>query len=276
MPLFLLCLLECASLHWGLEGSVPFAGAVAPLRQVLAPWHIVNGYGLFRRMTGVGSPPRGSQKWGDQPPSVVAVPAVVLEGSDDGEQWVEIPFRYALGSTTRQPRRTAPHQPRLEWQMWFAALGSYEQNPFFVHLLYKVLEGSEEYTPMVDHASMESIVKRQGWLVGQEARGAALQRVNECTLASRRGPFFGSWCHTVVLARRLRSFTRRSGWTIRSNMLRSVWSGASDLFFVDVHLMLILGPLALPQSQLCGCEIAVLPPVHAEPTSTWTPSVFRH
>eukprot|EP00966_Prymnesium_polylepis_P215392 4988264-Prymnesium_polylepis.1 len=79
--------------------------------------------------------------WGGLPPSVVAVPAVVVEASADGHEWVEVPFRYAPYVETRAPRRTAPHQPRLDWQMWFAALGSYDQNPWFLHLLHKLLLG---------------------------------------------------------------------------------------------------------------------------------------
>ena len=38
----------------------------------------------------------------------------------------------------------APHQPRLDWQMWFAALGSYQNNPWFVHLAYKLLLGEKD------------------------------------------------------------------------------------------------------------------------------------
>ena len=38
----------------------------------------------------------------------------------------------------------APHQPRLDWQMWFAALGTYQQNPWYIHLIYKLLKGEKE------------------------------------------------------------------------------------------------------------------------------------
>jgi len=34
---------------------------------------------------------------------------------------------------------TAPHQPRLDWQMWFAALGSYQHNPWFLNLVYRLM-----------------------------------------------------------------------------------------------------------------------------------------
>ena len=66
-----------------------------------------NSYGLFRRMTGVD-----------------ARPEVILEGSRDGKEWAEYSFKYKPGDVWRQPPIVAPHQPRLDWQMWFAALGT--------------------------------------------------------------------------------------------------------------------------------------------------------
>ncbi|KAL3908307.1 MAG: hypothetical protein SGPRY_009850, partial [Prymnesium sp.] len=66
----------------------------------------------------------------------------VREGECDRGEWVEIPLRYAPAQEWRPPRRTAPHQPRLDWQMWFAALGSYKQNPWLLHLMYKILQGN--------------------------------------------------------------------------------------------------------------------------------------
>jgi hypothetical protein len=42
----------------------------------------------------------------------------------------------------RAPRWVAPYQPRLDWQMWFAALGTYRDNPWFVNFVYRLLEGS--------------------------------------------------------------------------------------------------------------------------------------
>ena len=43
---------------------------------------------------------------------------------------------------TRRPAFVAPYQPRLDWQMWFAALGTCESNAWFVRFLDKLLEGS--------------------------------------------------------------------------------------------------------------------------------------
>jgi len=39
---------------------------------------------------------------------------------------------------------TAPHQPRLDWQMWFAALASYQNNPWFLNLVYRLLTNERD------------------------------------------------------------------------------------------------------------------------------------
>ncbi|EHH65963.1 hypothetical protein EGM_02842, partial [Macaca fascicularis] len=72
---------------------------------------LANSYGLFRRMTGLGGRPE-----------------VVLEGSYDGHHW-EIEFMYKPGNLSRPPPVVVPHQPRLDWQMWFAALGPHTSPP---------------------------------------------------------------------------------------------------------------------------------------------------
>ena len=46
------------------------------------------------------------------------------------------------GDPRRAPPWVAPYMPRLDWQMWFAALGTAEQNPWFLRFLERFLEGS--------------------------------------------------------------------------------------------------------------------------------------
>lgn len=87
------------------------------------PLRAVNGYGLFAVMT-------------------VQRPEISLEGSEDGRTWREYPFRYKVGPVERAPRQVAPHQPRLDWQMWFAALGS--PPGWLLALVVRLLEGSPE------------------------------------------------------------------------------------------------------------------------------------
>jgi hypothetical protein len=115
--------------------SVPFAAALGlreavpqPLVSVyrlLSPLRSANGYGLFAVMT-------------------TSRPEIVLEGSRDGIVWKPYEFRWKPGEVLSRPRFVAPHQPRLDWQMWFAALGTYRENPWLVRVLGRLLEGSPE------------------------------------------------------------------------------------------------------------------------------------
>ncbi len=99
--------------------------AGAKLFQISRPLACVNTYGLFRNMT-------------------IERPEIVIEGSDDGVTWLAYEFRWKPGDPMRGPAQVAPHQPRLDWQMWFAALGSYRSSPWFVSLMKRLLEGREE------------------------------------------------------------------------------------------------------------------------------------
>jgi hypothetical protein len=105
----------------------------APLRlleRAASPLRLVNGYGLFAVMT-------------------TTRPEIVVEGSDDGDTWKEYEFRWKPGDLSRAPAFVEPHQPRLDWQMWFAALGSYDDNPWFVAFLLRLLQGSPEVTALL-------------------------------------------------------------------------------------------------------------------------------
>jgi lipase maturation factor 1 len=95
-----------------------------PLRW-LAPFHLVSSYGLFAVMT-------------------TERPEIIVEGSNDGVTWLAYEFKWKPGDPKRPPRFVAPHQPRLDWQMWFAALGSYQNNHWFIRFLGRLLEGSPE------------------------------------------------------------------------------------------------------------------------------------
>jgi predicted DCC family thiol-disulfide oxidoreductase YuxK len=99
--------------------------ALANLYEKLGAFRIVNGYGLFRVMTKDRS-------------------EIILEGSSDGIDWLPYEFKWKPGDVKRAPGWCAPHQPRLDWQMWFAALGTPRENPWFVALIYRLLQGSHE------------------------------------------------------------------------------------------------------------------------------------
>lgn len=99
----------------------PLAAPVAWLE----PLRSANGYGLFRVMT-------------------TERVEIVIEGSADGVTWLPYEFRYKPGDPLRRPGFVEPHQPRLDWQMWFAALSSYDQTPWFQALLIRLLQGAPD------------------------------------------------------------------------------------------------------------------------------------
>ncbi len=94
------------------------------LLTLLTPFRLVNSYGLFSVMT-------------------VERPELILEGSIDGNHWEEYELKWKPGNIKRSPRFVAPHQPRLDWQMWFAALGFYQNHPWLARFMVRLLEGSK-------------------------------------------------------------------------------------------------------------------------------------
>ncbi len=113
-----------------LRRFVPRALPVDAVEERLAPLRVANGYGLFSVMTTVR-------------------PEILLEGSQDGERWEEYGFRYKPGPVDRPPVQVAPHQPRLDWQLWFAALGS--PPGWFSSLMARLLEGAPEVLALLGH-----------------------------------------------------------------------------------------------------------------------------
>jgi lipase maturation factor 1 len=68
---------------------------------------VVSSYGVFRVMTKTR-------------------PEIIIEGSDDGLTWKPYELKWKPGRVDRRPVFVAPWQPRLDWQAWFAAMGSCE------------------------------------------------------------------------------------------------------------------------------------------------------
>jgi hypothetical protein len=70
-------------------------------------------------------------------------PEIIVEVSGDGVRWPEHPSRWKPGDVTRRPRFVEPHQPRLDWQMWFAALDPRGNIHWLQRLMERMVEGSE-------------------------------------------------------------------------------------------------------------------------------------
>ncbi|MGZ3454849.1 MAG: lipase maturation factor family protein [Polyangiales bacterium] len=78
---------------------------------------------------------------------------IAIEGSDDGEHWSEYRFRYKPNDERDAPKFVAPHMPRLDWQMWFAALSPPPR--WFSRFLQRVLEGSPDVLGLFERVPFE-------------------------------------------------------------------------------------------------------------------------
>jgi hypothetical protein len=67
---------------------------------------------------------------------------IIIEGSDDGQKWLPYEFRYKPGEMRHMPSFLSLHMPRLDWQMWFAALSTYENSPWLQAFMLRLLENS--------------------------------------------------------------------------------------------------------------------------------------
>ncbi|HXZ60754.1 MAG TPA: lipase maturation factor family protein [Steroidobacteraceae bacterium] len=110
-------------------GGNPPAAARA-VDAVLERLHVVGSYGLFAVMTTQRN-------------------EIVIEGSNDGLHWREYEFRYKPGDVTRRPRWNIPHQPRLDWQMWFAALEDPQRLRWFWLFLERLMHNEPAVTALL-------------------------------------------------------------------------------------------------------------------------------
>jgi lipase maturation factor len=91
----------------------------------LEPFRIANRYGLFERMT------RGRYE-------------IEFQGSDDGQTWLVYPFRFKPQDPAKTPGIYAPYQPRFDWNLWFASLSTWRQEPIVPRTEQALLRGSSD------------------------------------------------------------------------------------------------------------------------------------
>ena len=92
---------------------------------LLEPFRVANRYGLFGIMT------RGRYE-------------IEFQGSNDGTNWVAYPFRFKPQDLKKAPGIYAPYQPRFDWNLWFASLGSWQDYPIVPRTEVKLLENDSE------------------------------------------------------------------------------------------------------------------------------------
>jgi hypothetical protein len=102
----------------------PLPFPTAPVA-MLEPFRVANRYGLFGIMT------RGRYE-------------IEFQGSDDGKTWVAYPFRYKPQDLSAPPGIYAPYQPRFDWNLWFASLGSWRDYPIVPQTEMRLLSNDND------------------------------------------------------------------------------------------------------------------------------------
>lgn len=145
------------------------------LTEKVGPFHLASGYGLFRTMT-------------------TERPEIILEGSADGVSWMAYDFHWKVDEIDARPRFVAPHQPRVAWQFWFAALeGRFDyrsRNAAWIErLVVKLLDGDRAVKRLLKHDPFPDSPPR---LIR-----ARLMRYEFTTMAERQAT--GDWWKRVVI-----------------------------------------------------------------------------
>jgi lipase maturation factor 1 len=92
---------------------------------LLEPFRIANRYGLFAVMT------RGRYE-------------IEFQGSSDGQTWIAYPFCHKPQALDKAPGIYAPYQPRFDWNLWFASLGDWRDNPLVLRTERRLLSNDPD------------------------------------------------------------------------------------------------------------------------------------
>lgn len=91
--------------------------------------HIVNTYGAFGSIGKVRTE--------------LVVQGTLDDVMDENTVWKEYEFKYKPTDVNRKSLMIAPYQPRIDWQIWFAAFSRYEREPWMIHFVWKLLHNDE-------------------------------------------------------------------------------------------------------------------------------------
>jgi hypothetical protein len=104
---------------------------LSQVRDVIYSLRSFNNYGLFAVMT-------------------TKRPEIIVEGSNDGRTWSPYEFKWKPGTVERRPVFTGLHLPRLDWQMWFAALDNKRQSRWLANFVVRLWQGSPAVVSLLE------------------------------------------------------------------------------------------------------------------------------
>ncbi len=143
------------------------------LVSALEPFRIANSYGLFAVMT------RGRYE-------------IEFQGSEDGQTWVVYPYRFKPQDPSKPPGIYAPYQPRFDWNLWFASLSSWRQEPIILRTEESLLRGNTEVLLLFAGNPFPHAPPRQGRVVHHASRKAFARIVVEKAAARPLRPNAGT------------------------------------------------------------------------------------
>ncbi len=112
--------------------------AVSPVINPLLNFHINEPYGLFATMTTTRN-------------EIIIQGANDVPGQFSTSEWLDYEFYFKPQDLKTMPKQVAPYQPRLDWQMWFAALSTVDQQPWFVNFCVRLLQGEPAVLRLLKH-----------------------------------------------------------------------------------------------------------------------------
>ena len=117
---------------WELLTRSRVSGPLASVVEQINAFHIVNKYHVF--------PVIDTERL-----------ELLIEGSRDGRSWQAYDFRYKPGDPQRRPPFVVPHQPRLDWMLWFVP----DRHPlnlmWFERFIDRLLENAPAVTALLEH-----------------------------------------------------------------------------------------------------------------------------
>lgn len=133
-----------------LEGIATMGGILLTAMQLMTLWnHLYTPLTVFARLLSKVQPFHCVCRYGIFAVMTTKRYEVVVEGSDDGEEWKEYGFYYKPSELERRPRHISPYQPRVDWQIWFLPFSAYEDEEWFQNFLFHLLKGSPHVLSLI-------------------------------------------------------------------------------------------------------------------------------
>jgi len=158
--------------------------------------HIVNTYGAFGSIGTIRT-------------------ELVVQGTNDlvineNTVWKEYEFKYKPTDVNRKLPIIAPYQPRIDWQIWFAAFSRYEREPWLIHFVWKLLHNDPGTLSLIAENPFPD--KPPNFIRIEHYRYEFLEPGSE---AVWKRTYLGNWLLPVSKETSgLKEFIRANGWEV--------------------------------------------------------------